>query len=160
MVLRRRCACVFTTIASTTSFRCIVGASLAHHSKYSSVASTSSTTPTAKKKKEKKQFQRRKRKATTETKTELERQKRSEVVDLNLDWGDKVYRGNATEYAGVKVTSKLFWPIPMHALVQLNPELGSVLNVSPPTEEEEAEADKFLSVLKKILLKNWRCFQH
>ena len=38
----------------------------------------------------------------------------------------------------------------MHALVQLNPELGSVLNVSPPTEEEEAEADKFLSVLKKI----------
>ena len=150
MVLRRRCARVFTTIASTTSFRCIVSASLAHHSKYSSVASTSSTTPTAKKKKEKKQFQRRKRKATTETKTELERQKRSEVVDLNLDWGDKVYRGNATEYAGVKVTSKLFWPIPMHALVQLNPELGSVLNVSPPTEEEEAEADKFLSVLKKI----------
>ena len=61
-----------------------------------------------------------------------------------------MYRGNATEYAGVKVTSKLFWPIPMHALVQLNPELGSVLNVSPPTEEEEAEADKFLSVLKKI----------
>ena len=80
---------MFTTIASTTSFRCIVSASLAHHSKYSSVASTSSTTPTAKKKKEKKQFQRRKRKATTETKTELERQKRSEVVDLNLDWGDK-----------------------------------------------------------------------
>ena len=34
--------------------------------------------------------------------------------------------------------------------MQLNPELGSVLNVSPPTEEEEAEADKFLSVLKKI----------
>ena len=72
------------------------------------------------------------------------------MVDLNLDWGDKVYRGNATEYAGVKVTSKLVWPIPMHALAQLNPELGSVLNLSPPTEEEKAEADKFLSVLKKV----------
>jgi hypothetical protein len=107
------------------------------------------TTTTTKKKKE---FQRRKTKATTKTKTkyEIEQQKRARVVDLNLDWGDKVYRGNATEYAGVKVTSKLVWPIPMHALAQLNPELGSVLNLSPPTEEEKAEADKFLSVLKKV----------
>ena len=71
------------------------------------------------------------------------------VVDLNLDWGNKVYRGNATEYAGVKVTSKLVWPIPLHALVQLNPELGAVLEVSKPTDEEAAEADRFLSVLRK-----------
>ena len=145
---------------ATTTSSLLCHASYYYSSSASSSSSSSSIqeeveekpTTTNNNTKKKKEFQRRKTKATTKTKTkyEIEQQKRARVVDLNLDWGDKVYRGNATEYAGVKVTSKLVWPIPMHALAQLNPELGSVLNLSPPTEEEKAEADKFLSVLKKV----------
>ena len=176
LLQRNRCARAVHD-ASSASFRSSSALVWRHSNQYSSEASsltttTTTTTTTVEKeeeeeefsrkekattKKKKKQFQRRKLKeASTATRTkaktkhEIEQGRRMEVVDLNLDWGDKVYRGNATEYAGVKVTSKLTWPIPMHALVQLNPELRSVLNLSPPTEEEEAEADKFLSVLRTV----------
>ena len=106
---------------------------------------TTTTTTNNNNTKKKKEFQRRKTKATTKTKTkyEIEQQKRARVVDLNLDWGDKVYRGNATEYAGVKVTSKLVWPIPMHALAQLNPELGSVLNLSRRRKKKKLKRINF-----------------
>ena len=178
LLQRNRCARAVHD-ASSASFRSSSALVWRHSNQYSSEASsltttTTTTTTTVEEeeeeeefgrkekattttKKKKKQFQRRKLKeASTATRTkaktkhEIEQGRRMEVVDLNLDWGDKVYRGNATEYAGVKVTSKLTWPIPMHALVQLNPELRSVLNLSPPTEEEEAEADKFLSVLRTV----------
>ena len=175
LLQRNRCARAVHD-ASSASFRSSSALVWRHSNEYSSEASslTTTTTTTVEEeeeeeefgrkekattttKKKKKQFQRRKLKEAStatstkaKTKYEREQERRMEVVDLNLDWGDKVYRGNATEYAGVKVTSKLTWPIPMHALVQLNPELRSVLNLSPPTEEEEAEADKFLSVLRKI----------
>jgi len=170
LLQRNRCARTVHD-ASSASFRSSSALVWRHSNEYSSEASSFTTTTAAAEeeeeftrkekatttKKKKKQFQRRKLKEAStatstkaKTKYEIEQERRMEVVDLNLDWGDKVYRGNATEYAGVKVTSKLTWPMPMHALVQLNPELRSVLNLSPPTEEEEAEADKFLSVLRKI----------
>jgi len=75
------------------------------------------------------------------------RVRKSVDATTDVDWEGQKFTGSRLEYAGVEVRGTLRWPIPLHALVHVNPELKELLEVTKSSEEERMT--KLLSVLNK-----------
>ena len=65
------------------------------------------------------------------------------------EWDGKTYAGSRLEYAGVEARGELRWPIPLHALAEVNPDLKALLEVTRTSDgEEERKIANRLSVVE------------
>ena len=66
-----------------------------------------------------------------------------------VEWDGKTYAGSRLEYAGVEARGELRWPIPLHALAEVNPDLKALLEVTRTSDgEEERRIANRLSVVE------------
>ena len=64
--------------------------------------------------------------AATTTST---RRRRADATS-EVEWDGKTAAGSRLEYAGVEARGELRWPIPLHALAEVNPDLKALLEVT------------------------------
>ena len=75
------------------------------------------------------------------------RVRKSVDATTDVEWEGQTFTGSRLEYAGVEVRGKLRWPIPLHALTQINPELKELLEVTKTNIGDEERMSGLLSVL-------------
>ena len=75
------------------------------------------------------------------------RSRKTVDATTDVEWDGATFTGSRLEYAGVEVRGQLHWPIPLHALAQVNPELKRLLEVTRTENGEEERMEEQLSVL-------------
>lgn len=75
------------------------------------------------------------------------RSRKTVDATTDVEWDGATFTGSRLEYAGVEVRGQLHWPIPLHALAQVNPELKRLLEVTRTETGEEERMEEQLSVL-------------
>ena len=77
------------------------------------------------------------------------RSRKSVDATTDVEWEGRTFTGSRLEYAGVEVRGELRWPIPLHALAEINPVLKELLEVAKTSDgkEERAMAER-MSVLR------------
>ena len=77
------------------------------------------------------------------------RTRRRADATSEVEWDGKTYAGSRLEYAGVEARGELRWPIPLHALAEVNPDLKALLEVTRTSDgEEERRIANRLSVVE------------
>ena len=77
------------------------------------------------------------------------RARRRADATSEVEWDGKTYAGSRLEYAGVEARGELRWPIPLHALAEVNPDLKALLEVTRTSDgEEERRIANRLSVVE------------
>lgn len=77
------------------------------------------------------------------------RTRRRADATSEVEWDGKTYAGSRLEYAGVEARGELRWPIPLHALAEVNPDLKALLEVTRTSDgEEERRIASRLSVVE------------
>ena len=86
--------------------------------------------------------------ASSSTTTPFRTRRRADATS-EVEWDGKTYAGSRLEYAGVEARGELRWPIPLHALAEVNPDLKALLEVTRTSDgEEERRIASRLSVVE------------